>query len=122
VWRLIHALFFCVSVILILAFASLESPLTCWRALAASRICGPALALELRKPVEQEVSAAQPQHYSVSLTAGQYSRLAIGCWGINVRVALYDPGGQLHTESIAIAGEERLFPLSLMLQGAIADH
>jgi len=81
VWRLIHALFFCVSVILILALPRSNHRLTLARAQQHHAFAGPALALELRKPVEQEVSAAQPQHYSVSLTAGQYSRLAIGCWG-----------------------------------------
>src|SRR5262245_21855983 len=105
VWRLIHALLFCVSVILILVITSLESsPSTPAHAQQHYAIASPAITLELRKPVVREVAAGQPQHYSVSLTAGQYARLAVECWGTNLKVALYEPGGRMRAESICYRG------------------
>src|SRR5262245_622186 len=105
VWRVTHASLFCVSVIIVLVFALPGSPPSASaRSQQHQASTSPVLVLELRKPIEQELSAGQPQHYAVSLAARQYLRLAIECWGINVRVALSEPSGRLHTESICYRG------------------
>ncbi|HEV2882017.1 MAG TPA: CHAT domain-containing tetratricopeptide repeat protein [Pyrinomonadaceae bacterium] len=46
-----------------------------------------------RDAVEKEISAGRAHSYRITLNAGQYLRLNVECWGVNVRAAIYDPGG-----------------------------
>jgi CHAT domain-containing protein/tetratricopeptide (TPR) repeat protein len=65
-----------------------------------------------RDAVEKEISAGRAHSYRITLEAGQYLRLNIECWGVNVRAAIYDPGG--HTVADIPCYRGGLIPASVI--------
>jgi hypothetical protein len=50
--------------------------------------------LEPGKPIERELSDGRSHFYKVTMTSGQYLRIAVRQRGIDVLVALYAPDGK----------------------------
>jgi CHAT domain-containing protein/Tfp pilus assembly protein PilF len=48
------------------------------------------------QPVEQELSAGKSHSYRIALQSGQYLRIMVDQWGIELSAALYQPDGQKH--------------------------
>jgi tetratricopeptide (TPR) repeat protein len=53
-----------------------------------------ALSLEPGKPVERELSGGGPHFYKITMTSGQYLRIAVSQRGIDVLVTLFTPDGK----------------------------
>jgi CHAT domain-containing protein/tetratricopeptide (TPR) repeat protein len=72
--------------------------------------------LELNKPVEREISQGQIHSYQIKLGSGQYLRTTVEHWGLGVRIALYDPKGQIRAEFDC--RQSGLTPASLIAEDA----
>jgi CHAT domain-containing protein/Tfp pilus assembly protein PilF len=65
--------------------------------------------LEQGKPIEQELAGSQSHSYQVTLTAGQYVKVAVDQRGIDVVVKLFEPDGKQIIEfdsEIRMQGQE----------------
>src|SRR5215510_12277690 len=50
--------------------------------------------LALRQPIRQELPAGKIHSYRIPLSTGQYLRLSVHQWGIDLSISLYRVGGQ----------------------------
>jgi hypothetical protein len=87
--------------------------------------------LELHKPIEQEITPGKTHSYPMGLNAGQYSRVLIECWGIEVSFVIYDsrghnraefscyPGGVIPKSVIADVSAEYRLEVSVRDEGSI---
>lgn len=89
---------------------------------------------EFHKTIEQEITSGETHSYPMMLNAGQYSRVVIESWGIEVSVTFRDsigqnraefscyPGGLIPISVIADVSGEYRFAVSARNGGTISGH